>query len=196
MRDEWKGKPAKHQFVHSANPGRGPPCTKKANRKLNRIRNLTAKVIQRDVQKLSPEMVTLVTKLWRNRPLPERVTQLSVLCRQDSSDTKSSRELLQKSQKQHKCTEWRNRLRDPSLRGHSRWPAGVAVYDDQGVALTSQETTAKIIRHWRHVWAEQNQADSPSPDAVGIPVPASWSVWCEQDLRAALAPSSLTRVLP
>ena len=178
MREEWKGKPAKHQPVNVANLCRGPQNTHEANRKLNRrlargyeLRNLTAKAVQRDVQELTPAMVALCAKLWRNRPLPDRVTQLSALCRQDIGVTKGSRESLEASQKQKICTEWRNRLKDPSLRGLSRWlrgkdqdPAGVVVFDDQGDALNSHEVTDKISRHWRRVWAEQRQAASPTPD--------------------------------
>ena len=56
------------------------------------------------------QWLLLCAKLWRNRPLPDQVTQLSALCRQDISDTKGSRESLEKSQKQKNCIEWRNRL--------------------------------------------------------------------------------------
>ena len=112
-----KGKPAKHQFVNFASLCRGPPGSQQASRKLNRrlarlceLRNLTAEAVQRDVQELTPAMVALCAKLWRNRPLPDQVTQLSALCRQDISDTKGSRESLEKSQKQKNCIEWRNRL--------------------------------------------------------------------------------------
>ena len=141
----------------------------------------------------------------RNRPLPDRVTQLSALCREEIGVTKGSRESLEKSQKQKTCTEWRNRLKDPSLQGLSRWlrgkdqdPAGVVVFDDLGDALDSHEVTDKINRHWRRVWAEQRQVESPTPDAIaatlvqdfGSPVAASWSEWSEQDLRVALAEAS------
>ncbi|CAE7268184.1 Pol, partial [Symbiodinium sp. CCMP2456] len=212
MRAEWKGKPAKHQTVSVADLSRGPPGTQEANRRLNRrlarlyeLRNLTAKAVQRDEQELTPAMVALCAKLWRNRPLPDRVTQLAGLCRQEISDTKSSRESLEKSQKQKNCTEWRNQLKDPSLQGLSRWlrgkdqdPAGVVVFDDQGDALDSQEVTDKINRHWRQVWMEQRQAESPTPEAIattlvqdfGKPVVTSWSEWSEQDLRTALAKAS------
>ncbi|CAE7197741.1 unnamed protein product, partial [Symbiodinium microadriaticum] len=156
------------------------------NTRLYEFRNLTAKAVQRDEQELTPAM-------------------LSALCREEIGVTKGSRESLEKSQKQKTCTEWRNRLKDPSLQGLSRWlrgkdqdPAGVVVFDDLGDALDSHEVTDKINRHWRRVWAEQRQVESPTPDAIaatlvqdfGSPVAASWSEWSEQDLRVALAEAS------
>ena len=72
------------------------------------------------------------------------------------------------------------------------------VFDDQGDALDSREVTDKINRHWRQVWMEQRQAESPTPEAIaatlvqdfGRPVVTTWSEWSEQDLRTALAKAS------
>ena len=150
-------------------------------------------------------MVGHCGKPWRNRPLPARVTQLSALCRQNRSATKAPRGSVEKSQKRRSFTEWRNRLKDSSLRGLSRWlrgkdqdQANVAVYDIQGVALGAQEATDMLTRHWRQVWAERRQPGRPTPETVTtnlvhdfeVPAPAHWTPWSEQDLSTALAKAS------